>query len=163
MKRGEERGREEKKSGRREERKEISPPPPVTHARVPESNGERRRCERETVEIGGEKEEKREREGERERERREEERKIVREGEAISPSRDEERRRKSERGEEEREKRGEERNISPSCYARAQPGGQKRGATSADAIRKPSHLSGNADVVPQSGHRKRWCHNLDLK
>ena len=46
MKRGEERGREEKKSARREERKEKSPPPPVTHARVPESKGERRRRER---------------------------------------------------------------------------------------------------------------------
>ena len=28
---------------------------------------------------------------------------------------------------------------------------------------KTVHLNGNADVVPQSGHRKRWCHNLDLK
>ena len=28
---------------------------------------------------------------------------------------------------------------------------------------KTVHLTGNADVVPQSGHRKRWCHNLDLK
>ena len=47
------------------------------------------------------------------RERREEERKIVREGEAISPSLNEERRRKRERGEEEREKRGEERKSPP--------------------------------------------------
>ena len=31
---------------RREERKEKSPPPPVTHSRVPESKGERRRRER---------------------------------------------------------------------------------------------------------------------
>ena len=30
-------------------------------------------------------------------------------------------------------------------------------------IEKTVHLSGNDDVVPQSGHRKRWCHNLDLK
>ena len=28
---------------------------------------------------------------------------------------------------------------------------------------KTVHLSGNADVVPQFGYRKRWCHNLDLK
>ena len=28
---------------------------------------------------------------------------------------------------------------------------------------KTVKLSGNAVVVPQSGHRKRWCHNLDLK
>ena len=28
---------------------------------------------------------------------------------------------------------------------------------------KNIHLSRNADVVRQSGHRKRWCHNLDLK
>ena len=67
MKRGEERGREEKKSARREERKEKSPPPPVTHARVPESKGERRRRERDRGNRG-EKEEKRERERWRERE-----------------------------------------------------------------------------------------------
>ena len=36
-----------------------------------------------------------------------------------------------------------------------QPGGERN--------HKTVHLSGNADVVPQSGHRKRWCHNLDLK
>ena len=65
------------------------------------------------------------------RERREEERKIVREGEAISPSHDEERRRKREIGEEEREKRGEERKISPSsCYARARAGEQEGEETS---------------------------------
>ena len=28
---------------------------------------------------------------------------------------------------------------------------------------KTVHLSGNADVVPQTGHKKRSCHNLDLK
>ena len=28
---------------------------------------------------------------------------------------------------------------------------------------KTVHLSGNADVVPQSGHRKRSRQNLDLK
>ena len=28
---------------------------------------------------------------------------------------------------------------------------------------KTVHLKGNADVLPQSRHRKRWCHNLDLK
>ena len=57
MKRGEERGREEKKSTRREERKEKSPPPPVTHARVPESKGERRRRERDLKRIEREKRE----------------------------------------------------------------------------------------------------------
>ena len=138
----------------------------------------------------------------------------MREGEAISPSRDEERRRKRERGEEEREKRGEERKISPSsCYARARVREQGGEETSRERPCSPSrerlsvrgreerkrgrererikrervkrervkkyvdktwqprggrnkktvHLSGNPDVVPQSGHRKRWCHNLDLK
>ena len=38
----------------------------------------------------------------------------------------------------------------------------KRGSHVGNGIRKTVHLSGNADVVPQSGHRKRWCHNLDL-
>ena len=50
MKRGEERGREE--------RKEKSPPPPVTHARVPESKGERRRRERDLKRIEREKRER---------------------------------------------------------------------------------------------------------
>ena len=73
------------------------------------------------------------------RERREEERKIVREGEAISPSRDEERRRKRERGEEEREKRGEKRKISPSsCYARARAGEQGGEETSRERPCSPS-------------------------
>ena len=126
----------------------------------------------------------------------------MREGEAISPSRDEERRRKRER---EEKKRGEERKISPSsCYARARAGEQGGEETSRErpcslSRERPSvrgreerkrgrererikrervkrervkkyvdktwqprggrnkktvHLSGNADVVPQSGHKK---------
>ena len=87
---------------RGEERKTFPPPSPYIGEEEGRwgKRGERRRRGREKKKRG-----KRE-EKERVRERREE-RKIVREEEAISPSRDEERRRKRERGEEEREKRGE--------------------------------------------------------
>ena len=37
----------------------------------------------------------------------------------------------------------------------SQPGGGRN--------HKIVHLSGNVNVMPQSGHRKRWFHNLDLK
>ena len=94
------------------------------------------------------------------RERREEERKIMREGEAISPSRDEERRRKRERGEGEREKIGERERermkreegglhemkrerMKKDVDKTWQPGGGRESQT--------VHLSGNADVVPESG------------
>ena len=73
MKRGEETGRGEKKSARREERKEKSPPPPVTHARVLESKGERRRHERDRGNRGREEREERKRGRERENKERENE------------------------------------------------------------------------------------------
>ena len=81
-----------------------------------------------------EKKEKREREGERER--------------PCSPSRE----RPSLRGREEREERERENEDVDKTW-------QLRGGRN----NKTVHLSENADVVPQSGHRKRSCHNLDLK
>ena len=83
----------------------------------------------------------------------------MREGEAISPSRDEEMRRKRERGEEEREKRGEER-ISPSfCYACAHAGEQGGEETSRERPCSPSQerpsLRGREEREERERERER--------
>ena len=120
MKRGEERGREEKKSARREERKENLPLLLLRTRTCQRARG-RGDVARETVEVGGEKEEKREREGERERENEERE----------------------EGGPREMKRERMKKDVDKTW----QPGGGWNNKT--------VHLSGNADVVPQSGPKMK--------